>query len=79
MWLAALSVVLLAMGMPATLIPLMGPAQAAIQTGVQTASFAASTWPRRSAAPYRLGAVQRIPAAGRDESRTDVPRAEGRV
>ena len=46
-WLAALSVVLLVVGIPATMVPLIGSAQmqatAAIQTGVQTASFAAST------------------------------------
>ncbi len=46
-WLAALSVVLLVIGIPATMVPLIGSAQmqatAAIQTGVQTASFAAST------------------------------------
>ena len=46
-WLSALSVVLLVIGIPATLVPLVGAAQqqatAAIQTGVQTAQFAATT------------------------------------
>ena len=46
-WLAALSVVLLVIGIPATMVPLIGSAQmqatAAIQTGVQTVSFVAST------------------------------------
>lgn len=45
-WLSALSVVLLVIGIPATLVPLIGAAQqqatAAIQTGVQTAQFAAT-------------------------------------
>lgn len=45
-WLSALSVVLLVIGIPATLVPLIGAAQqqatAAIQTGVQTAQLAAT-------------------------------------
>ena len=45
-WLSALSVVLLVIGIPATMVPLIGAATqqatAAIQTGVQTAQFAAT-------------------------------------
>lgn len=45
-WLAALSVVLLVIAIPATMVPLVGSAQmqatAALQTGVQTAQFAAT-------------------------------------
>lgn len=46
-WLAALSVLLLVIGIPATMVPLIGSgvsqATAAVQTGVQTAQFAATT------------------------------------
>lgn len=45
-WLAALSVLLLVIGIPATMVPLIGSgvaqATAAVQTGVQTAQFAAT-------------------------------------
>lgn len=56
-WLSALSVVLLVIGIPATMVPLIGAAQqqatAAIQTGVQTAQFAVT-----AAAAAAGGAVQ---------------------
>lgn len=45
-WLAALSVILLVIGIPATMVPLIGvatqQATAAVQTGVQTAQFGAT-------------------------------------
>ena len=46
-WLAAIAVVLLVIAIPATMVPLIGSAQAqataALQTGVQTAQFAATS------------------------------------
>lgn len=58
-WLAALSVVLLVIGVPATMVPLIGSAQAqataAIQTGVQTATFAVSTMGAAAGGAIRSG------------------------
>lgn len=64
-WLAALSVVLLVIGIPSTMVPLIGAATAqataAVQTGVQTAQFAvtaagaAAGGAIRGRAQYRAG------------------------
>ncbi len=78
-WLAALSVVLLVIGIPSTMVPLIGAATAqataAVQTGVQTAQFAvtaagaAASGAIRGRAQYRAGMGDYAGLKGMDRSK----------